>query len=306
MRRTGSAVLAVLAALAFVPAALAQPASRGEAPLRLHPGFLAGTAWLAAHLHDRGVVVLHVGRTDAVYRRGHIPGARFVPLAAVAVTVGGVPNEFPPERELAATFRRLGVGRSARIVIYGDDTGLLAARAWVALDLLGQSRRTALLDGGLARWRAEGRPLEVAVPSVTPAPFTPAWHPDRVVTARWVRRHLRDRGVLLLDARAPNLYSGATSAGHIPGARNLYWMSTLASPRNPVLDPPGTLHDRLLRPLGADARGVRTVVTYCHSGMQASFDYFVARYVGYRDVRLYDGSTAEWSALGFPMERSGR
>jgi 3-mercaptopyruvate sulfurtransferase SseA len=73
-----------------------------------------------------------------------------------------------------------------------------------------------------------------------------------------------------------------------------------------VLAPPGSLHDGLLRPIGADDRGVRTVVTYCHSGMQASFDYFVARYVGYPDVRLYDGSAVEWSALGFPLERSAR
>jgi thiosulfate/3-mercaptopyruvate sulfurtransferase len=254
-----------------------------------------------------------VGRTDAAYRAGHVPGARFLPLSAVATTVGDVANEFPPAEQLAATFRDLGVGGHARIVLYGDDAGLLAARAWVALDLLGQSRRTALLDGGLARWMAERRPIETEVRAVTPRPFAPRWQGDRVVTAAWVRAHLGDSAVVFVDARPAEQYAGAEPPcppdrpvcgqipperrGHLPGAKSLYWMNALVSQDNPVLRPMHELHELLWKPTGADRRAARTVVTYCRTGMQASHDYFVARYVGYRDVRLYDGSFSEWSAL---------
>jgi len=119
--------------------------------------------------------VLHVGHSDEQYHAGHIPGALFLPLSAVATTVGGVANEFPAPEQLAATFRDLGVGNSARIVIYGDDPGLLAARVWAALDLLGHSAQAAILDGGLTRWTAERRTVETTVRARHPEPFASRW-----------------------------------------------------------------------------------------------------------------------------------
>jgi thiosulfate/3-mercaptopyruvate sulfurtransferase len=324
MRRSEVALLLSLfaahAALAQAPARSTAPRAPAHAQSRL----LVSAAWLAAHLGSAGVVIVHVGRTDAAYRAGHIPGARFLPVAAVATTVRGVPNEFPPREEMAAAFRDLGVGNAGRIVLYGDDAGLEAARAFVALDLLGHSGRAALLDGGLARWVAEQRPLETAAPAVSPRPFTVRWRPDRVATAEWVRAHLRDRSVLLVDARPAGQYGGAEPPcppgracaqiplerrGHLPGAKSLWWMDNLASRDDPVLKPADVLRAEWEQRTGADRPGVRTVVTYCLSGMQASYDYFVARYLGHRDVRLYDGSFAEWAALtpasAYPMERAG-
>jgi thiosulfate/3-mercaptopyruvate sulfurtransferase len=316
---------ALLAATVFASPALAQ----GHRPLpriRPHPEFLVGTAWLAAHLRAPDVVVLHVGRTDAAYRAGHIPGARFLPLSAVATTVAGIPNEFPAAAQLVATFRSLGVGNHARIVLYGDDPGLLAARAWAALDLLGQSRRAALLDGGLTRWTAEHRPIETTIRTATPRPFAARWRGARVVTAAWVRAHLGDSAVVFVDARPPAQFAGAEPPcpparpacgelpperrGHLPGARSLYWMNALVSTDDPVLKPMQELHDGLWKSTGADRPTAHTLVTYCLSGMQASDDYFVARYVGYPDVRLYDGSFIQWAALRpaaeYPVERGGR
>jgi thiosulfate/3-mercaptopyruvate sulfurtransferase len=304
---------ALLAAMACAGPALAQQPDTGDASVRHHREFLVGTEWLAAHLGTPEVVVIQVGRTDAAYRAGHIPGARFLPLAAVATTVGDVINEFPAPEQLIATFRDLGVGDRARIVLYGDDPGLLAARAWVALDLLGQSGRTALLDGGLTRWTAEHRPLETAIPTSSPRPFAARWQAAKVVTADWVRDHLGDSSVVFVDARPAAQYAGeeppcppdrpacgqvpAERRGHLPGARSLYWMDALVSQADPVLRPMHELHETLWKPTGADRPAVRTVVTYCRSGVQASHDYFVARYVGYPDVRLYDGSMSEWVAL---------
>jgi thiosulfate/3-mercaptopyruvate sulfurtransferase len=310
MRRT---TLALLAALTLAGRALAQDADRGDAQVTHHRDLVATTEWLSFYVDSASVHVIHVGRSDSAFRAGHIPGAHFLPLAAVAATVNGVPNEFPAPAQMAAAFRALGVGDAGRIVIYGDDAGLLAARAWVALDLLGQGDRATLLDGGLAKWRGENRAVETAVRPVSSRPFTAAWRGDRVVTAAWVRAHLRDSTVQLVDARNPDLFNGteapcpaaqpncqetpAARRGHIPGAANIWWMSQLVSAQNPVLRPMHDLHEGLWVPSGADRPAVRTVVTYCHSGMQASFDYFVARYIGYHDVRLYDGSMAEWIGL---------
>ena len=305
MRRRDAALLLCLVAAQPALAQTPKPAAPPSNAARPHPEFLVNTAWLAAHLAAPDVVVLHVGRTDSVYRAGHIPGARFLPLSAVATTVRGIPNEFPPQDSLAATFRDLGVGDSARIVIYGDDPGLFAARAWVALDLLGQSGRTSLLDGGLARWTAERRPTETTLQMSSLEPFTARWQADRVVTAAWVRSHLGDRGVVLVDARPVDRYAG----GHLPGAKSLFWVENLVSRDDPVLKPMRTLHEELWQATGADAPEARTVVTYCQTGMQASHDYFVARYIGYPDVRLYDGSFSEWTSLApagdYPVERTG-
>jgi len=322
MRKVDIALLALVVSGA---AARAQQPSAAQARVHLHGELLVSPAWLAARLQSPDVVVIQVGRSDAAYRSGHIPGARFLPLSAVATTIRDIPNEFPEPAQLAATFRDLGVGGRARIVLYGDDAGLLAARAWVALDLLGQSGRTALLDGGLVRWTAEHRSLDTTVASAAPRPFPARWQNSRIVTAEWVRAHLGDSAVVFVDARAPEQYAGEEPPcppdrpscaqiaperrGHLPGATSLYWMHALVSPDDPVLRPVSALRDTLWRPTGADRPAARTVVVYCRTGMQASHDYFVARYLGYRDVRLYDGSFIEWAALtpaDHPVERGAR
>src|SRR5512143_301393 len=315
MRRT---TLALLAALAFAGRALAQEADLGDAKVTHNREIVATTEWLSFYVDSARVHVLHVGRTDSAFRAGHIPGAHFLPLSAVAVTVKGVLNQFPPPGQLAATFRELGVGDDGRIVIYGDDAGILAARAWVALDLLGHGHRAAVLDGGLTKWRAEQRPLETAVRPVRAQPVTAAWRGDGVVNAAWVRAHLRDSTVQFVDARSADLYNGveppesrtpAARRGHLPGASNIWWMRQVASADNPVLRSMHYLHEELWVPSGTDRAPVRTVVTYCQTGMQASHAYFVARYIGYRDVRLYDGSMSEWTGLPaaqYPVETGTR
>jgi len=298
----------------------------GDAVVRHNQQFLISADSLAAQLTSGRIVVVHVGRRDSSYLAGHVPGARFLPLSAVATTVGGLDNEFPAPDVMANAFSSLVVRPEQRIVIYGDDAGLFAARAWVALDLMGQSDRVSLLDGGLTAWRAGGRQVDtgpVPVPRIY-IPFTYTWQPQKLVDAAWVRAHLGDSTVVLVDTRPADQYAGGlhpcppgrsvcpevqypeTRRGHLPGAKSLYWMDALVSRQDPVVKPMHRLHHEIWQPAGADEPWVRTVVTYCNSGMQASYGYFVARYVGYRDVRLYDGSFGEWAGLPadqYPVSR---
>ena len=304
-----------------------QPQEPAQERMQHNSRLLASTEQLAARLDSGTVVVLHVGRSDSAYREGHVPGARFLPLSAVAATVNGQVNEFPAVERMAAAFRELSVGDAGTIVLYGDDAGLLAARAWVALDLMGHGDQAALLDGGLVRWRAERRPLETgpAPPAAAGGRFTPRWQGAKLASAEWVRSHLGDSTVLFVDARPADQYGGAEPPcppnqpsclqlpperrGHIPGAVSIFWMNQLVSREDPALKPMHELHHTLWEPAGADQPRVRTIVTYCRSGVQASHAYFVARYIGYADVRLYDGSMSEWAGLPaaqHPVAAGGR
>jgi len=278
----------------------------GQMP-RHNRHLLVTAEWLAAHL-DSNVVVVHVGRSDSLYLAGHIPGARFLPLSAVATTVGNLTTEFPPPETMAARFSSLVIRENDRIVLLGDDAGTMAARAWVALDLMGHGDRAALLDGGLAAWRAQGGRLDpgpIALIAMH-TPFPVRWQAQKLVTADWVRAHLADSTVLLVDARPADQYAGTETCtgagciaperrGHIVGAASLTWTRALAGRDVRTVRQMHELHHELWQPAGADR--ARTIVSYCRSGFQASHTYWQARYVGYADVRLYDGSFAEWSAL---------
>lgn len=315
MRRTDIAIALLALASPLAAQQHEHPQEPTQERMQHNTHLLVSAEWLAARLDSGSVVVVHVGRDDAAYLAGHVPGARFLPLSAVAGTVNGLANEFPPADSMARAFRALLVGDETRVVLYGDDAGLLAARAWVALDVMGHGDSAALLDGGLARWRAERRPLETVVVTLpaTAARFTPRRAAQKLVDAAWVRAHLSDSTVLFVDARPADQYGGAEPPcppnqpscvqlpperrGHIPGAVSIFWMNQLVSREDPALKPMHELHHTLWEPAGADRPYVRTIVTYCRTGMQASQAYFVARYIGYPDVRLYDGSMSEWAGL---------
>jgi thiosulfate/3-mercaptopyruvate sulfurtransferase len=288
--------------LAVVATALSSTGASAAGRGRVRHEMLVSTAWLGRHLEDRGLAVLHVGRARDGYDAGHVPGARFVALKDVAVERDGVANQVPPVADLVALLRRLGLDDTRHLVLYDDEGGLIAARVFVVLDYLGLGDRAALLDGQMARWRTEARPLATATPAVTPSTFEPHLRPEVIVTLDAVRdlswaATQGAGGAALLDARPEPQYAGADPTddmprpGHIPGAASLYWTRTLVSKEDPVLRPPDELRALLA---GAGATPDDLVVTYCRTGVQASFTYFVARYLGY-DARLYDGSFSEWS-----------
>jgi len=298
-RRVVTALVALAAALPTHAAALwAQEA-------RL-PSMLVPASWLAEHLREPGLVVLHVAsaRQAAAFDTAHVPGSRFLRYDRIAGDVGGVAVELPTPERVRDAFAELGVGDASRVVLVGDP--MSAARAWMTLDWLGMGDRAAVLDGGLTAWRAGGHPLSrERTAAATPARLTIRPQPERVVDAAWVRSRLRDTGVTLVDARPTEEYTGADGghmhmlAGHIPGARNLYWERLMVSREDPRFRPASEMRALLEQ---AGAAPDRTVLTYCMVGMRAGVTYFVRRLLGY-ETRFYDGSWDDWSRRGLPAVR---
>lgn len=271
------------------------------------PEMIVESDWLAAHLADANVVVVHVGRDRSTYDSGHIPNARFLSFAEIAVTRNGIPYQMPSAEQLKSAFEKVGVGDQSQVVLYGDRAGVYAARAYFALDYLGHSSRATLLNGGLDKWKAESRPVSKEEAKAALAPLTARLHPKLIIDRQQVQRMLKNPRVVLIDARPPDEYSGAKlsdgapRAGHIPGAVNVFWLDNLESPRNPVLKPMSAIRDKYEH---AGVKRGKRVVVYCRAGVQASHDYLTLKMLGYKPV-IYDGSFFEWSnTKDAPVEAS--
>jgi len=262
---------------------------------------LVSTAWLEQHLNDRDLLVLHIGRDRDKFDSGHIPGSRFVRLDDLVEQRKDSLNELPPIADLQTTFESLGVGERSRVVLTDDVGGVLAARAYFTLDYLGHGDRAALLDGGLKTWIAESRRTSKQEASVARAEFRLHVQPDILVSTAQMRQLSLGAATgaadyVLLDARPVAEYTGVVNsesiskAGHIAGSQSLYWKKLIRSDANPhLLDP-----EELQKQFAYSGAGPgKSVITYCRTGMQSSFTYFVARYLGYR-AAMYDGSVYEW------------
>jgi len=277
--------LLVWTCLAARPAAVA-----GEAtPL------LMETAQLADRLGDSSLRIIDA-RTPEEYRQGHIPGAVNLPASAtesLEANAQGYP--LPPERA-AELFRAAGINQASQLVVYDSQSHRLAARVFYVLEFFGHPR-VAVLDGGFPKWQREGRPASTEAPAVAPGDFQPEAKSHVIATADWVKQHLNDRGVKLVDARSTEEYAGSKAqgsrSGHIPGAVHIEWTRALAHGDVPTLAAIPALK-RLFAEAGVEPS--TEVVAYCQSGMRASVTYFALRLLGYPRVRVYDGSWADWGA----------
>lgn len=273
--------------------------SKPAAAPKVRSEMLATTDWLAKHLADKNVLMLHVARDQKAFEAGHIPGARFLNLGDLLATREGVANELPTVEQLQKAFEAVGIGDEGRIILYGENNGLAAARAYFTLDYLGHGDRTALLDGGLEKWKAEKREVQTQVSTPAAAKFTPRPRPAVLVKLAamrdlsWVAANVADTSVGIIDARPEEQYTGAanTRTGHIPGATNLYWMKHLTSASDLTMKPANELQKMFAE---AGLNPGQKVVTYCNTGIQASHAYFTLKYLGY-DVSMYDASFSEWS-----------
>jgi thiosulfate/3-mercaptopyruvate sulfurtransferase len=264
---------------------------------------LVTTAWLADELGASDLVVLDAsshlpdaGRDAAAeFAAGHIPGARFLDLASFTDPDSPVPAAIPSPEQFAERMASLGVGTGTRVVVYDDSYVKTAARAWFILRLRGVAE-VAVLDGGLGKWKREGRPLESGATQAAPAEFAPSQGSGEVRTKADMLANLDTRAEQVVDARGAARFTGEpadfrpeVASGHIPGARNI--------PFDQVMNEDGTYKEPTSIRAAFVAAGLdldAPIATTCGGGVTAAVLLFALFVAGKHDVALYDGSWAEW------------
>ncbi|MEO5493187.1 MAG: sulfurtransferase [Sphingomonas sp.] len=277
---------------------------------------LVTTEWLANELGADDLRVVDAtyfgsvpggpgGDARAQYEAAHIPGAVFLDLDTLADTTTDLPSMLPPRDQFAARLGSLGVGDGDRTILYDVSHYHTATRAWWMLRTMG-ARDVAILDGGLAKWRAEGRPVASGTEHPATRPFTARLDPARLRTLDQMRANVASGGEQMLDARSPARFSGdepdprpGTAAGHIPGSRNL--------PYGRLLDADGTWKRGETLQAEFDDAGIdlaKPLVTTCGSGITAAVLAFGAYLLG-NHAALYDGSWSEWGGASDTPKATG-
>jgi thiosulfate/3-mercaptopyruvate sulfurtransferase len=266
---------------------------------------LISTADLARHLDDSTFVIVDcrhnltdVEAGERAYRAAHIPGAAFLHLdrdLSGAKTGRNGRHPLPEVAALAATLGRTGIDTTKQVVAYDQNGGMWASRLWWLLHWLGHDA-VAVLDGGLDKWIAGGRPQTSELPAPRSATFVPM-RPGPVATADEIVRHLNDGSLFVLDARAPERFRGDLEpldpvAGHIPGAHNRPYGENLTSQGS--FKPAALLRSEFEALLGDTPPSA--VVHHCGSGVTACHNVLAMSVAALRGSRLYPGSWSEWIA----------
>ena len=274
--------------------------------------FLKTTDWLAQRLGDRNVVAvdgsyfLPTQKRDAhaEYRSGHIPGAVFFDIETICDDSTELPHMLPGPTQFGEAVGALGIGDGDAVVVY-DSRGLYsAARVWWTFRIFGATD-VFILDGGLPRWQAEGRPLETGDAKRPPRQFHAEMNVGAVAMLADVRMALVDDGVQIVDARSAERFAGKAPeprpglrSGHMPGSFNV--------PFERVLDN-GSLASRRQIEAAFAAAGVdldKPIITSCGSGVTAAILTLALETIGKTPQGLYDGSWSEWgSRPDLPVER---
>jgi thiosulfate/3-mercaptopyruvate sulfurtransferase len=267
------------------------------------PKTLVSTGWLADHLKDPDLRVLDAswylpdaGRdAKAEYLAAHIPGARFFDIDDISDHRSDLPHMAPATEKFMSRLRDMGVGDGHQVVVY-DGAGLFsAARVWWLFRLMGKMD-IAVLDGGLPKWRAEGRALSDMPPVVRDRHMTVSRQNQLVRDVTQVARAAKLSDHTIIDARASARFRGdapeprpGLRAGHIPGARNVFFRDLLNS--DGTMKPADALR-AVFAAAGADLS--KPVITSCGSGVTAAVLDLALERIGHRDHAIYDGSWSEW------------
>ena len=269
------------------------------------PELLVSTEWLAAHLSAPDLRVIDAswhmpdsGRdARAEFAAGHIPGARFFDIDEIADAQSKLPHMAPPTEKFIARIRAMGIGDGHRVVVY-DALGIFSApRVWWTFRLFGK-RDVAVLDGGLPKWKAEGRPLETGWPTLRDRHFTARRDASLVRDVTQVATTAKLGDAQIVDARAADRFRGEAPeprpglrSGHIPGSKNVPWQG--------LVNPDGTMKNVTELRAIFEAAGVdlaKPTITTCGSGVSAAMLAFALERLGNRAWSVYDGSWTEWGA----------
>jgi thiosulfate/3-mercaptopyruvate sulfurtransferase len=267
------------------------------------PKTLVSTDWLAQHLKDPDLRILDAswympdaGRDAAAeYQAAHIPGARFFDIDEITDHRSNLPHMAPPPEKFISRMRAMGVGDGHQVVIY-DGSGLFsAARVWWTFRLMGKVD-VAVLDGGLPKWRAEGRETEDMPPVLRDRHITVSRQNHLVRDVTQVAHAAKLGEAQIVDARSAPRFRGEVPeprpglrAGHIPGSRNVPF-ATLLNGDGTMKSPPETR--TVFEAAGVDL--ARPIITSCGSGVTAAVLSLALERLGHRNHSLYDGSWAEW------------
>jgi thiosulfate/3-mercaptopyruvate sulfurtransferase len=276
--------------------------------------WLVSTQWLEQHLDAPDIVVVDGSYYLAAmqrnareeYQAAHIPGAIFFDIDAISDRSNPLPHMLPPPEAFSSAMRGMGIGDGLTVVVY-DGMGLFSApRVWWMFRTFGV-REVLILDGGLPKWKAEGRPLDFGEVRRTPRHFTARFNHGAVAVLDDVRKALADPQVQVVDARSAGRFAGIApeprpelKSGHMPGALNLPYDSLLEDGR---LIAPERIRAKFAE-AGVDPD--RPVITSCGSGVTAAVLWFALDAIGREPKALYDGSWTEWASRGdLPIETQG-
>ncbi len=275
-----------------------------------HPEVLVSTDWVADHLNDPKVRIVESDEDILLYDIGHIPGA--VKLDWQTDLQDPVEREFVDRAGFEALMRQAGIANETTVVFYGDKNNWYACYTFWLFKYYGHDD-CRIMDGGRAKWEAEGRPYERQYPSYPETTYT-AQEPDPSIRAFRddVLAMVRSGAPNLVDVRSPQEYTGevihmmgypqegAQRGGHVKGARNIPW-GKAANPDG-TFKPPAELRDLYQ---GEGITPDQEVITYCRIGERSSHTWFVLTYLlGYPEVRNYDGSWTEYgSMVGVPIAK---
>ena len=276
---------------------------------------LVSTDWLQEALGsadlriiDATIFLPNSGRNArAEYEAEHIPGAVFMDLDEIVDSASPLPHMLPREAKFASRMQTLGLGEGNRFLVYDNSPLHSAARAWWMLRSFG-ARHVAILDGGLQKWKAEGRPLESGTRDVRSAHFTARLDEEAVADLAYVSGLVHSDAHEIVDARPETRFGGedaeprrGVEAGHIPGSKNLPQSSLFNSDNSWKR---GDELRRVFEEAGVDLS--KPMVTTCGSGVTAAVLLFGAHLLGKEDVKLYDGSWSEWGADPSTPKATGR